>query len=358
MSKARNSRIFHRPPRNRSERTTLARRSSLAMLALAVISLTGCAGWPSAPAGPQAARIAGEWWLFLSVSAAVYIVVMLALTLALVRRPRATQHVESELPPAVSRRLTVAVGCALGITILILLSLLVEDFFTGRSIEAFGAADPLIINVIGHQYWWEVEYVDAVASNRFTTANEIHIPVGRPVELSLTSSDVIHSFWVPELHGKRDLIPAYGRRLRIQADRPGTYRGQCAEFCGYQHAKMRVLVIAEAPDAFANWQAAQRQPARAPSNAEEKHGQLVFLSGSCVLCHTIQGTPAGGKVAPDLTHLAARTTIGAGAAPNTEGHLAVWVLDPQSIKPGCNMPANPMAPDDLHALVIFLKSLA
>jgi cytochrome c oxidase subunit 2 len=175
--------------------------------------------------------------------------------------------------------------------------------------------------------------------------------------LSLTSADVIHSLWVPLLHGKRDLIPAYGRRLRIQADQPGIYGGQCAEFCGYQHAKMRILVIAEPSEVFAKWQQAQREPARAPSRDDERRGQQVFLAGSCVLCHAIQGTPAGGKVAPDLTHLASRRTIAACAAPNTAGHLAGWVLDPQRIKPGAKMPANRMNAEDLLNLLAYLRSL-
>ena len=181
--------------------------------------------------------------------------------------------------------------------------------------------------------------------------------MGRPVELLLTSADVIHSLWVPELHGKRDLIPAYGRRLRIQADHAGIYRGQCAEFCGYQHAKMGLLIIAEPEPVFAAWQNVQRQSARTPSNELEARGQQVFLSGTCVMCHTVQGTPAGGKVAPDLTHLAGRRTLASGTLPNTRGDLAAWILDPQTIKPGTNMPANPMSPQDLEALLAYLRSL-
>jgi cytochrome c oxidase subunit 2 len=235
--------------------------------------------------------------------------------------------------------------------------LLIDDFFTGRALSSYSGADALQIDVIGHQFWWEVTYPDVLASNQFTTANEIHIPVGRPVVLNLTSNDVIHSFWVPELHGKRDLIPAYGNKLTLRADRPGTYLGQCAEFCGYQHAKMRIVVIAEAPEQFAAWQNAQRQSARPPSNAAETRGQQVFLALSCLMCHTVQGTPAGGKVAPDLTHLASRNTIGAGILPNTREHLAAWILDPQVSKPGNKMPPNPMSSEDLQALLAYLGSL-
>jgi len=325
-------------------------------VALAIL-IGGCSGWPSHPAGPQAARIAGEWWLFFYVSCAVYVVVMVVLVTALLRAPRATSGPETELPGPINRRFTYVVGLGVAITVVLLFVLLVSDFVTGRVTEAFGANNPLVIEIKGRQWWWEVNYADPVAGNRFTTANEIHIPVGRPVELLLTSADVIHSLWVPELHGKRDLIPAYGRRLRIQADRAGVYRGQCAEFCGYQHAKMSLLIIAEPEAVFAAWQNAQRQPARPPSNETEARGQQVFLSGTCVMCHTVQGTPAGGKVAPDLTHLAGRRTLASGAVPNTPGDLAAWILDPQDIKPGTNMPANPMSPQDMEALLAYLRSL-
>jgi cytochrome c oxidase subunit II len=345
---------FRQPPCNRSEGHAAA--GTGACVALAVFT-GGCGGWPSSAAGPQAARIASEWWLFLGVSCAVYGAVMLALVVALVRSPRVTQGTETELPAAVSRRLGWAVGSGMAVTVALIFALLLHDFMTGRAVEAFGASDPLIIEIKGHQWWWEVHYVDSVAGNRFTTANEIHIPVGRPVELSLTSADVIHSLWVPQLHGKRDLIPSYGRRLRIQADRAGVYPGQCAEFCGYQHARMRLLIVAQPEADFALWQKAQREPARTPTDEVQQRGQQVFLSGTCVMCHTIRGTPAGGKVAPDLTHLASRRTIAAGAVPNTRGHLAGWILDPQSIKPGANMPPNVLSPQDLQALIDYLGSL-
>jgi len=283
--------------------------------------------------------------------------VMAVLIAALLHAPRPRPELETELAPPVNRRFSYAVGAAVAVSVALLFALLISDFLTGRAVEAFGASNPLVIEVKGRQWWWEVSYVDPVAGNRFTTANEIHIPVGRPVELLLTSADVIHSLWVPALHGKRDLIPAYGRRLRLQADHPGVYRGQCAEFCGYQHAKMSVLIIAEPEAAFAAWQNAQRQPARPPANEIETRGQQVFLSTTCVMCHTVQGTPAGGKVAPDLTHLASRQTIASGTAPNTPSHLAAWILDPQSIKPGANMPGNPLSPQDLQALLAYLRSL-
>jgi cytochrome c oxidase subunit 2 len=189
------------------------------------------------------------------------------------------------------------------------------------------------------------------------TANEIHIPVGQPVEFQLKSRDVIHSFWVPTLHGKRDLIPRHVTTMTLQADRPGVYRGQCAEFCGYQHAHMAILVVAEPLEQFAAWLEHQRRPAAEPSDARQQRGQEVFLSAPCVMCHTIRGTLAGGRVAPDLTHIAGRHTLAAGTLPNTPGHLAGWIIDPQHIKPGNRMPAHSLNADDLQALLAYLGSL-
>jgi cytochrome c oxidase subunit 2 len=184
----------------------------------------------------------------------------------------------------------------------------------------------------------------------------MHIPVGQPIVLKLTSHDVIHSFWAPNLHGKRDLIPGHVTTIGFQADKPGVFRGQRAEFCGYQHA-MAFLIVAESPDEFSAWLDQQRRPAAQPLDAVQQRGQEVLLSSPCMMCHTIQGTPAGGKVAPDLTHLASRRTIAAGTLPNTPGHLAGWIIAPQNIKPGSNMPPNTLDPDALQSLLAYLMSL-
>jgi cytochrome c oxidase subunit 2 len=214
------------------------------------------------------------------------------------------------------------------------------------------------INVTGHQWWWEVEYQDLNAPTlRFRTANEIHIPVGRPVVLNVTSRDVIHSFWVPNLQGKRDLISGYTTSIWLQADRPGVYRGQCAEFCGYQHANMAVYVTAEEDAPFKGWLAAQREPSLEPSTDTARSGRDVFMRGSCPTCHTIRGTAAGGTVGPELTHLASRRTLAAGTLPNTAGHLGGWISDPQSVKPGVKMPPNKLSGDDFQALLAYLEGL-
>jgi cytochrome c oxidase subunit 2 len=202
-----------------------------------------------------------------------------------------------------------------------------------------------------------VQYEDPSYDRRVSTANEIHIPVGRKVRVEVQSRDVIHSFWVPALHGKLDLIPGYTGTTYFRADRPGTYRGRCAEYCGLQHAHMDVLVIAEPPARFAAWYEAQLRSAPPPADTLQQKGQQVFLAHACSLCHTIRGTQAGSRVGPDLTHLASRTTLAAGTVPNTRGHLGGWVLDPQRIKPGVRMPPNQLASDELHALLAYLQSL-
>jgi cytochrome c oxidase subunit 2 len=258
--------------------------------------------------------------------------------------------------PARQRRLARAVGVGTAGTILVVFAILILD---GAVSHATGGAPPNALGIIvtGHQWWWEVQYPGAGPADRVTTANEIHIPVGRPVVVELRSSDVIHSFWPPSLSAKRDLIPGRPNSLRLQADRPGVYRGMCAEFCGYQHAKMGFLVVAEPVDRFERWLAKERAGAAAPADSLARRGQEVFLGSSCPLCHTVSGTAAGGRVGPDLTHLAARRTIAAGTRRNVRGNLAGWILDPQGMKPGAKMPPTVLSAGDLVALVAYLESL-
>ena len=177
------------------------------------------------------------------------------------------------------------------------------------------------------------------------------------MQLTLTSMDVIHSFWVPQLHGKIDLIPGTATTLWLRADQPGEYRGMCAEYCGVQHAKMQFLVVAEPPDQFQAWLDLQRQPAAVPTDPLAQRGLQVFLSSSCVTCHAIRGTSATGALGPELTHLASRRTLGAGILPNTRGTLAGWIADPQSIKPGVHMPPSDLTGEQLQALVVYLETL-
>jgi cytochrome c oxidase subunit II len=300
-----------------------------------------------APAGPQAARIDHLWWLFFWVCSAVFLLVMAALAVGLVREEQPTRQGTTRV-----------VAGAAAVTAIILFVFLFASTGTGRAIGSLSRPDALTVEVTGHQWWWEVQYLDPVPGQRVTTANEIHVPVGRPVRIRTASHDVIHSFWVPSLHGKRDLIPGHDSEdFWFQADRPGIYRGQCAEYCGHQHAHMAFLVIADPPERFAAWLDAQRQPAATPANLQAQRGQDLFVHLQCALCHTVQGTDAGGRVGPDLTHVASRQTLAAGTLPNTRGNLAGWIADPQTIKPGNPMPPTSLRGEDLESILAYLESL-
>jgi cytochrome c oxidase subunit 2 len=291
--------------------------------------------------------------LLYGIAAVVFILVVAALLMAVFRR----REGEAVQEPVRERRMAMVVAVAAGATVATLATVLLLSFGTGRRLTATPPSDALQVRVTGRQWWWEVQYRDSVANRWATTANEIHVPVGRPVVFELRGGDVIHSFWVPNLGVKRDMIPGQETSIWFQADTPGVYRGQCAEFCGYQHAKMAFLVVAQPPDQFTAWLEGQRDSARTPVDSLGRRGQEVFLASSCVMCHAIAGTPAGSRVGPDLTHLAARRSIAAGTLPNTLGHLAGWIVDPQQIKPGVRMPPNALEPHDLQALLAYLESL-
>jgi cytochrome c oxidase subunit II len=302
------------------------------------------------PLGPQAARIHGLWRFMWIVAAVVFVAVMAMLVHAAAHRRRGDGEAAKE------RTMRRAVGVATALTVVVLIVFLALDFGTGRALT-MPPQEAVQIRVIGHQWWWDVRYPSPDPSEEVQTANEIHVPVGRPVVIRLESRDVNHSFWPPSLVGKRDLIPGEQSSIWFRADTPGVFRGQCAEFCGHQHAKMGFLVIADPPERYAEWMAAQRDSAHTPSDSSARRGQEVFLASSCVMCHAIKGTPAGSRVGPDLTHLASRRTIAAGTLPNTRGNLAGWIVDPQSIKPGTLMPSNNLSPDDLQALLSYLETL-
>jgi cytochrome c oxidase subunit II len=331
----------------------------------ALVGCGGCAGNHAAlnPAGEHASSIASLWWLFLITVGAVYGLTMLCVLVPVLRswRMRHVKPASDELPdetrPQGERRRTQAVWVAVFVTVVILIGLIVADFSTGRSLHAGPQGEPLRIRLTARQWWWEARYDHETPSEILTTANEIHIPVGRPVVFELRSSDVIHSFWIPNLHGKKDMIPDHPTTTWLRADTPGEYWGQCAEFCGYQHAKMRLLVVAEPPEEFEAWRAAQLAPAPEPMTDQQTRGRDVFLQGTCILCHTIAGTDARGRVGPVLTHIASRKMIASNWLPNRPGHLAGWIVDPQKIKPGVRMPQNNLPPADLRALLEYLESL-
>jgi cytochrome c oxidase subunit 2 len=327
----------------------------------ALTLLTSCHGQQSVlnSVGPQAQRIERLWWLIFVIITAVFVIVVAWCGTA-VYRNRATVDV-NEIPPQVNpeadRRMTVVVATALGITVVLLFVILVSSVMTGHAIAGLQSKNPVTIDLIGHQWWWEVRYEATQPDQTVITANEIHLPVGIPVVIKASSADVIHSFWAPNITGKRDLIPGYQNALWIQADKEGVYRGQCAEFCGQQHAHMAFFVVSESNDKFQQWLAAQVKSPDPPTDDLARRGQEVFTSHTCVMCHTVRGTLANAKMGPDLTHLRSRLTIAAGTLPNTRGNLAGWIMDPQNIKPGNHMPPNPMKSDDLTALLAYLDTL-
>ena len=307
------------------------------------------------PASPQVRLIDRLGSAMLITAAVVFVLVMVALLWAMFRRRGPSEPAVED--PRRDRPMRTAVLLATGATTAILFVFLIYDVSVGRTITKNPGKDALQIRVTGHQWWWEVQYRDSLPKNWVTTANEIHVPVGRPVVFELRSTDVIHSFWPPNLSPKRDQIPGDENSLWFQADSAGVYRGECAEFCGHQHANMAFVLVAEPPGEFAEWLAGQRDTAATPTDALARRGKDIFLASSCVMCHAIAGTPAGSRIGPDLTHLASRRTIAAGTLSNTRGNLAGWILDPQAIKPGVKMPPNQLSGPDVLALVAYLETL-
>jgi cytochrome c oxidase subunit 2 len=311
--------------------------------------------------GPQGAHFVDLWRVFLAACTFVFVAILVALFLALRRAPRADDLTPPDLStvnrpePAPKRNVTRAVVASS----LALVALIVASVFTDRAMARLSLANAVHVEVTGHQWWWTLRYIDGPnPSDIFTTANEMHVPVGRPVVIKLKADDVIHSFWVPSLAGKKDLIPGRTAQLQIQADQPGVYRGQCAEFCGLEHALMGLLVVAEPPSQFDQWVQKQRQPAPEPADAQAQRGKMVFQSSSCAMCHAINGADfAGAQRAPDLTHVASRQTLAAGTIKNTREEMAAWIRDPQRFKPGTAMPATALTQADLDAVVAYLGGL-
>ncbi len=330
---------------------------TLSPFALLLPVVTGTNGQSSLfPSGPAAAKISHLGWfvliLFLIVAA-----VMWALIALVVTRPRGNFREHAPVNVGGGQNWILIGGFAIPAIILAVV------FVTGlKAMSTFpmhgGMNMPAEIQITGHQWWWEALYKEGELDKRVTTANEIHIPVGRAVDIDLTSVDVIHSFWVPTLHGKVDLIPGQLNRIRIEADHPGVFRGQCAEYCGAQHAHMVLLVVAQTPEDFHKWLENERQPGAAPATAQEAHGRDVFLTKACVVCHTISGTGAQGTVGPNLTHIAARQGIAANTLPNNDANLAAWVTHAQSIKPAAAMPnLSQFDGQELKDLVAYLRNL-
>jgi cytochrome c oxidase subunit II len=323
--------------------------------ALACLLLAGCGGWQSVldAHGASALSLKQLIILIVAICSLVWTLVMVALIAALWR---GRQEPNRPAGPSSESRMRNAVVTATALTVIVISGFTVASFFTTRSLNAVGK-DDLVIRVRGSQWWWNVEYLDPQSDKAFATANEIHIPVGRNVRFKLEGDDVIHSFWVPSLAGKQDLIPGRPNELTIRADHTGVYRGQCAEFCGMQHAHMAFLVISDTQTQFDKWADAQRKPAQLIPEQEIAAGREAFLAKPCAACHTIRGTSAAGTTGPDLTHIGSRKYIAAGLFETTRGSLAAWIADPQTLKPGNNMPNVPLTADELRSISAYMASL-
>jgi cytochrome c oxidase subunit 2 len=318
------------------------------LLVVLPLLVAGCGGNQNVLHGEshQQRAIDTLWWVMFGVACVGFTLVSFLLLLGWWRRNR------RELPGGGGERLGTGLVVGLGIVMpmALLTALFVwSDLFVMRSTAAPAAGSTaMTIDVIGHDWWWEARY----RGTPVVTANEIHIPTGTRIEVVGTTADVIHSFWVPELARKIDLIPGRENRLLLEADEPGRYRGQCSEFCGVQHAHMAVAVVAQPRAAFRRWLANQKRPATAAGP-----GSSLFMTESCASCHTIRGTEAEGAVGPDLTHLASRQTLASLALPNTRDFLRAWIHDPGHFKPGTRMPKVPLTSKQLDDVVAYLEQL-
>jgi cytochrome c oxidase subunit 2 len=325
-----------------------------------LLALGGCEGIQAIGprAGAEAARISGLFTLFLIVTLIFYAAVLAFLVAAYWRR-RGGDDGPDPGAPARDRPLNRALLAWIGAVVLGLTGLTLASYFTDRGIARDVPRDQpmLFVEVVANQWWWDIRYHFPDVSKTVRTANELHLPVGVPAMVYLKSNDVIHSFWVPNLAGKQDLIPGRVNDLMLVPRRAGHYRGQCAEYCGIQHAHMAFDVTVESKADFARWLGMQQRPAPAPANPLQQAGYDYVTTRECSACHAIAGTPASGQVGPDLTHLLSRRSIAAGTYPMTRGHLYAWIADPQGAKPGSNMPVVGLDADQLHAVVAYLETL-
>jgi cytochrome c oxidase subunit II len=325
----------------------------LGLLAAGAPALAGC-GKQSilSTRSPQAHNIMLLWWWMLAAAAVVFLGAVAMLVIAWIRRdvPGLPWFGERE---TVSEGMVLLFGIGIPAVALVALFAVANVYLIKQTSPPSPRSTAMTINVIGHQWWWEVRYAGTDA----VTANEIHIPTNTRVNVVATTADVIHSFWVPALNRKIDMIPGRQNRVLLYASRPGRYRGQCSQFCGLQHANMAMWVFAQTPSAFRTWLANMASPALSPTQAQASAGKQLFMSSQCASCHRIAGTQAQGTVGPDLTHVATRTTLAAGTIPNTPAELAAWISNPQAIKPGDRMPDLGLSRGEVSQLVAYLDSI-
>ena len=320
---------------------------------LCLLGLSGCGRQSTlSPRSPQTYDIRTLWWWMLGAAVVVFIGAVGLLGLAWFRRgvPGLPFFGERESVP---QMMVVLFGIAVPLVVLIALFGGSDVYLVNETAPPSPKSTALTIEVIGHQWWWEIHYPGSKA----VTANEIHIPVDTRVNVVALTADVIHSFWVPQLARKIDMVPGRRNRILLYANRVGIYRGQCAEFCGLQHAHMSLEVVAQPMPAFRAWLADMSSPARQPASPSALAGEHQFMNDQCASCHTIAGTPAKGTVGPNLTHVANRSTLAAVTIPNTASELERWILDPQAVKPGNRMPDLGLSHSQVSDIVSYLDSL-
>jgi cytochrome c oxidase subunit 2 len=338
--------------------TRVARLSILAAFA----ALAGCDGVQTSLGGQgeHGRQFITLFTIFMAVCAVMYLLVIAALVAGLLRRRRDDAEANVVENRAHHRSSPVLKPLLIGWLALIAVGLGglgIASYAFDRADAGLSPSETLWVDLTANQWWWDVNYVATTASANVRTANELHLPVGVPTRIRLKSNDVIHSLWVPNLAGKQDLIPGRVTDITLLPTKTGYYRGACAEFCGVQHAHMNLDVVVHSREDFLRWYSAQLQPAAPPRTALAQAGHAYVTNRECRMCHTISGTPANGKMAPDLTHVASRRSLAAGTLPMTRGHLYAWVADPQSQKPGNKLPTIALEPNELHALVAYLEGL-
>lgn len=319
-----------------------------------MVALSACGGpFPQSSLDPvsDVARSIDDLFMSIVAWAVVVFVVVEGLLLWVVFRYR--DRGGDEMPEPVHGSTLLEIGWTL-VPAVILVLIAVPTIRTIWQVDnPPTAADPLQIEVVGHQWWWEFNYPE----QEITTANEIHVPVGRTVQLTMTSADVIHSFWVPRVAGKRDVNPEETTGLWFTVDSAGRYPGQCAEYCGTSHALMQMELVAHEPDSFRDWVRNQQMPADTPQSELARQGMDAFVQNACFSCHVVEGTMAEGRIGPDLTHVASRNRIAAGMLPNDSASMARWLEDPQAVKPANLMAIPDLDDETIRQLIAYLQSL-
>jgi cytochrome c oxidase subunit 2 len=352
---------IHEPDRTREGRGRTARLIVVAVAA--AVTLCGCSGRQSMFNSPsrQSHAIDVLWWWMLAAAAVVFFGAVALLVAAWFKRETPGLPLLGERE-GVTELMVLCFGIAIPVVALVALFAVSDIYLIGQTSPPDPKTTSMTVDVIGHQWWWEVKY----PGTDVVTANEIHIPVDTRVNVVVTTNDVIHSLWVPALQRKIDTIPGYHNRILFDARRIGVYRGQCSQYCGFEHADMALRVFVQRRSAYRSWLAAQEKPAprttpaargAAGVSAARSAGEHVFMTSQCSSCHTIAGTSAHGAIGPNLTHLASRTSLASDTLANTPKNLAAWIRDPQAIKPGAQMPDLGLGRTQVRELVSYLDSL-